>query len=35
MQLTKNRFSSFHVMSVLNSVALVFISTSAMRLLIL
>jgi len=32
MQLTKNRFSSFHVMSVLTSVALVFISSSAMRL---
>ncbi len=32
MQLTKNRFSSFHVMSVLTSVALVFISSSAVRL---
>ena len=32
MQSTKNRFSSFHVMSVLTSVALVFISSSAMRL---
>ena len=32
MQLTKNRFSSFHVSPVLNSVALVFISTSAVRL---
>jgi len=32
MQLTKNRFSSFHVSPVLNSAALVFISTSAVRL---
>jgi len=32
MQLTKNRFSSFHVSPVLTSVALVFISSSAMRL---
>lgn len=32
MQLTKNRFSSFHVSPVLTSVALVFISTSAVRL---
>jgi len=35
MQLTKNRFSSFHVSPVFTSVALVFISSSAMRLLIL